>query len=97
VIDLRRKGDLGGLKGIVGGEVDVEAEDTAGKGRIGGSHDHAGPVIEIGAVGAATAATGRVLHHVFQFFFDTSESHCSMDCYEELRLLVTRDRLQILY
>lgn len=57
MIDLRHKGDLGGLKGVVGGEVDVHLEDTAGERGITGPHDDAGPVVQfsllLGATGAA--------------------------------------------
>ena len=75
MIDLRCKGDLGGLKGIVRREMNIELKDPAGIGGIGGPHDHAGPVIEILLFGATGAATGGVLEDILEFLVDTLECH----------------------
>jgi len=76
MIDLRHKGDLGGLKGIVGGEVDIHLEDPAGERGIARTHNHAGPVIQISLLFGATGATrGRVLHDILEFLFNSAKCH----------------------
>ena len=77
MIDLRHKGDLRGLKGIISGEVDVHFEDPAGERGIAGPHDDAGPVIQITLLfGATGAAAGRILHNVLEFLFNSAKCHC---------------------
>ena len=72
MIDFGCETDLGGLEGIVGGEVDADAEDTAGKGAVGRSHNHALPGIQILGLGATTTAARGILGHICQFFLNTS-------------------------
>ena len=59
MIDARREIDLGGLKGIVSGEVDGEAEDAARERTVGGSHDSTGPFVEIAFIGGTAATSTR--------------------------------------
>ena len=78
MIDLCHKGDLRGLKGVVGGEVDVHLEDPAGIGRITGPHDDAGPVIQIPLLFGATGAAARgILHDILEFLFNSAKCHCN--------------------
>ena len=81
VVDFRREIHLGGLKGIVGGKVNHDVEDSAGKGAVFGPHHHAGPLEEVlVGFGTATAARGGVVRNVGQFFLDSSECHCRVPC-----------------
>ena len=74
MIDLRHKGDLRGLKGIIGGEVDVHLKDSAGERGITGPHDDAGPVIQITLLFRETGATaGQILNNVLEFNFNNSK------------------------
>jgi hypothetical protein len=64
MIDFGGEADFGGLEGIVGGKVDTDTEDTAGKGTVGRSHNHALPSIEVVAFRSTATATRGILGHV---------------------------------
>jgi hypothetical protein len=64
VIDFGGETDLGGLEGIVGGEVDTDTEDPATKGTLGRSHNHPFPDIEVLAFGTTTTAARGILGHI---------------------------------
>jgi hypothetical protein len=64
VIDFGGETDFGGLEGIVGGKVDTDTEDTAGKGTVRGAHNHALPHIEVVAFWSTATATRGILGHV---------------------------------
>ena len=59
VVDACGELDLGGLEGVVCGEVDGEEEDAALVGRVGGPHDSRLPVEEVVAYGAGAAEKGE--------------------------------------
>jgi hypothetical protein len=79
MIDLRCKGDLGGLKGIVGGEMNVHLEDAAGIGTIRGTDNGAGPVEEVFLCRATAAATGGIFVDITEFLFNSAKSHINLD------------------
>jgi len=64
VIDFGGEADLGGLEGVVGGEVDTDTEDSATKGTLGRAHNHALPDIEVFAFGTTTATARGILGHI---------------------------------
>lgn len=70
MVDARRKVHLGGLKWVVGGEVDVQEEDAAGVGGVGGAHNCGLPVEQVVADRASAAGSGWVPAEVLQFFGD---------------------------
>jgi len=64
MVDLGGETDLGWLEGIITGEMDADAEDTATEGALGGSHDHALPGIQILTLGTTTTAARGILGHI---------------------------------
>jgi len=79
MIDLRRKGDLRGLKGVVGREVNVHLEDAAGIGRVGGTNNGAGPVEEIFLCRATATPARGIFVDITEFLFNSAKSHINLD------------------
>ncbi len=75
MVDLRQEGQLGGLKGIVGGEVDVNLEHTSLVGRVGRAHDSALPCEEVIALGTGRDVRGGILLEIIDFLLNTTECH----------------------
>jgi len=57
--DLGLEDDEGRLEGIIGGKPDLETEDAAREGRLGGAEDHGLPCKEIRIGGGAGRAVRR--------------------------------------
>eukprot|EP00562_Extubocellulus_spinifer_P029669 CAMPEP_0178713152 /NCGR_PEP_ID=MMETSP0699-20121125/19261_1 /TAXON_ID=265572 /ORGANISM="Extubocellulus spinifer, Strain CCMP396" /LENGTH=185 /DNA_ID=CAMNT_0020361947 /DNA_START=864 /DNA_END=1418 /DNA_ORIENTATION=+ len=75
VVDAGGEVDLGGFEGVVGGEVDVEEEDSAGVRRVVGPHDGGLPVEHIIADGTGRAVCRRILPQIDQFLIDSLQRH----------------------
>ena len=76
VVDLRDELELGGLEGVVRGEVDVQEEDAARVGGVVGAHDRGLPVEGVAfGVGAGGAVGGWILAQVHELLLDAFESH----------------------
>ena len=71
MIDLCGKVDLGGFEGIVGGEVDVQKENTTFEWALLRAHNCGCPVKKIITSGSGRARHGRVLLEVLQFFVNS--------------------------
>ncbi len=68
--------ELWWLEGVICGEVDVEEEDTASKGRVVWSHDSCLPMELVGLVlRTSWAVGGWVLAKIDKFFLDTLQGH----------------------
>ena len=71
VVDLGDEVALGRPEGVVGGEVDVEEEDTSRIGAIIGADDCGLPVELVILVGAGRAVGGWVFLKISKFFLDS--------------------------
>lgn len=80
MVDLGGEGNLGGLEGVVRGEVDGEVEHAPGVGRVLGPDDGGLPVEDVLAHGAGGAVGGRVLVQVKQLLCDSFHSHVYRCC-----------------
>jgi hypothetical protein len=67
VIDACGEVDLGRLKGVIGGKVNVKEKDSAGVRRIIGAHDGGLPVEHVVSDGSSRAVGRRVLAKIYQF------------------------------
>jgi hypothetical protein len=64
MVDLGGETDLGWLEGIITGEMDADAEDTATERALGGSHDHTLPRIQVLALGTTATTARGILGHI---------------------------------
>ena len=71
VVDLGGEGDLGGLEGVVCGEVDGEEEDPSLIRTVWRTHDGGLPMEHVLANWSSRALGRRVSAKVLQFFVDT--------------------------
>ena len=71
VVDLGGEGDLGGLEGVVCGEVDGEEEDPSLIRTVWRTHDGGLPMKHVLPNWSSRALGGRVSAKVLQFFVDT--------------------------
>ena len=71
VVDLGGEGDLGGLEGVVCGEVDGEEEDPSLIRTVWRTHDSGLPMEHVLANWSSRTLGGRVSAKVLQFFVDT--------------------------
>ena len=68
VVDLGHERDLGGLEGVVDGEVDVEEEEAPGVWRLIRSTNSGLPVVKVRVINwTGRAGEGRVLLEVIKF------------------------------
>jgi len=75
VVDPGGEVELGGLEGVIGGEMDVQEEHSSSVRRVVGAHDGCLPVVLILLVDGASGAVGWwVLAEVDKFFLNSLES-----------------------
>jgi len=70
VVDPGAELDLGGLEGVLGGEVDVQEEDSAFVDRAGGPEDGGDPLEEVVTLRPCAAVGGRVQGDATQLLLD---------------------------
>ena len=92
MVDSRGEVALGGLEGVVSGEVDVQEEHTASIGGIIGAHDGGLPVVLILLVdGAGRAVGGGILAKVDKFLLDSLECHLNERLFVKLIIINFRN------
>ena len=75
MVNASRKINLGRLERVVRRKVDVQEEDTASVGRVGGAHNGGLPVEQVVANGSGTAGGRGITAEVLEFLGYALEGH----------------------